>query len=114
MRISDWSSDVCSSDLSIEDGASAAHALVIGLGIKHLACLIGNSMGGMAALAYIHRFPGHARNHINISGSAQALPFSIAIRSLQREAIRLDPNWNEGNYDETSYPENGIDRKSDV
>src|SRR3546814_18624604 len=27
-------------ELSIEDGASAAHALVIGLGIKHLACLI--------------------------------------------------------------------------
>ncbi|PIQ37607.1 MAG: homoserine O-acetyltransferase [Lysobacterales bacterium CG17_big_fil_post_rev_8_21_14_2_50_64_11] len=95
-------------DLSIEDGASAAHALVSGLGITQLACLIGNSMGGMAALAYIHRFPDSARKHINISGSAQALPFSIAIRSLQREAIRLDPKWDEGNYTDASYPENGM------
>src|SRR3546814_16710222 len=79
-------------ELSIEDGASAAHALVIGLGITHLACLIGNSMVGMAALAFIHRLPGHTRNHINISGSAQALPFSLAIRSLQREAIYLEQN----------------------
>lgn len=95
-------------DLSIEDGARAAHAVVQSLGIERLACVIGNSMGGMTALAYLLLHPGAARNHINVSGSAQALPFSIAIRSLQREAIRLDPNWNHGRYDDTSYPENGM------
>jgi len=49
-----------------------------------------------------------ARAHVNISGAAHALPFSIAIRSLQREAIRLDPRWNDGNYDEAHYPESGM------
>jgi homoserine O-acetyltransferase/O-succinyltransferase len=49
-----------------------------------------------------------ARSHVNVSGSAQALPFSIAIRSLQREAIRLDPNWNGGAYDDAHYPEIGM------
>ena len=34
----------------------------------------------------------------------QALPFSIAIRSLQREAIRLDPHWNHGDYDDDALP----------
>jgi homoserine O-acetyltransferase/O-succinyltransferase len=48
------------------------------------------------------------RAHINISGSARALPFSIAIRSLQREAIRLDPHWNNGHYDDERYPEAGM------
>ncbi|WP_434031119.1 homoserine O-acetyltransferase MetX [[Pseudomonas] boreopolis] len=95
-------------DLSIEDVADAAASVVRALGIQQLACLIGNSMGGMTALALLLRHPGIARSHINISGSAQALPFSIAIRSLQREAIRLDPNWNGGDYDETRYPENGM------
>lgn len=95
-------------DLSIEDVANAAHALVRGLGIAKLACLIGNSMGGMSALAYLQQHPHSTRAHINISGSAQALPFSIAIRSLQREAIRLDPNWNQGSYDDAHYPENGM------
>ncbi|HYM86091.1 MAG TPA: homoserine O-acetyltransferase, partial [Pseudoxanthomonas sp.] len=58
--------------------------------------------------AFLLRHPGLARTHINISGSAQALPFSIAIRSLQREAIRLDPNWSNGDYDEATYPESGM------
>ncbi|MCD0278874.1 homoserine O-acetyltransferase [Xanthomonas melonis] len=95
-------------DLSIEDVADAAADVVRALGIEQLACLIGNSMGGMTALALLLRHPGIARSHINISGSAQALPFSIAIRSLQREAIRLDPNWNGGHYDDASYPESGM------
>ncbi|WP_066096237.1 homoserine O-acetyltransferase MetX [Xanthomonas massiliensis] len=95
-------------DLSIEDVADAAASVVRGLGIGRLACVIGNSMGGMTALAVLLRHPGIARGHVNISGSAQALPFSIAIRSLQREAIRLDPQWNGGDYDQDRYPENGM------
>ena len=95
-------------ELSVEDGADAAHHVARALGIEQLACLIGNSMGGMTALSYLSRHPGSARTHINISGAARALPFSIAIRSLQREAIRLDPKWNEGRYDEASYPESGM------
>jgi homoserine O-acetyltransferase/O-succinyltransferase len=95
-------------ELSVEDGADAAVSVVRALGITQLACLIGNSMGGMTALAVLLRHPGIARSHINISGSAQALPFSIAIRSLQREAIRLDPLWNGGHYTEERYPESGM------
>ncbi len=95
-------------ELSIEDVADAAASVVRALGIDRLACLVGNSMGGMTALALLLRHPGIARSHVNISGSAQALPFSIAIRSLQREAIRLDPNWNGGDYDERRYPESGM------
>ena len=95
-------------ELSIEDGAEAAAHLVRTLGVDQLACVVGNSMGGMVSLAMLARHPGIARTHINISGAAKALPFSIAIRSLQREAIRLDPNWNNGCYDDTSYPESGM------
>ena len=95
-------------ELSIEDGADAAAELVRGLGIDALACLVGNSMGAMTALALLNRHPGIARNHINICGAARALPFSIAIRSLQREAIRNDPDWNGGHYNDARYPENGM------
>ena len=95
-------------DLSIEDCAAAAKAVLNHLGIESLACLVGNSMGGMVALSFLQQFPLVTRSHINVSGSAQALPFSIAIRSLQREAIRLDPNWNQGRYDRSAYPRNGM------
>jgi len=95
-------------DLTLEDVANAAFALVRGLGIERLACLIGNSMGGMSALGYLLQHRGSVRAHISISTAPQAQPFAIAIRSLQREAIRLDPNWDQGNYDDERYPEAGM------
>jgi len=95
-------------DLTLEDAADASYALVRGLGIERLDCLLGNSMGGMTALGYLVRHPGSARRHISISTAPQAQPFAIAIRSLQREAIRLDPQWNLGHYDEEHYPEAGM------
>lgn len=95
-------------DVSVEDIADAAAHAVRALGVERLACVVGNSMGGMCGLAFLQRHPGFARAHLNISGAAKALPFSIAIRSLQREAIRLDPAWNEGRYDDARYPESGM------
>ena len=95
-------------DVASEDVADAAAHVVRARGIERLACVVGNSMGGMAALALLARHPGIARSHVNVSGAARALPFSIAIRSLQRECIRLDPHWNGGNYDQAGYPETGM------
>jgi homoserine O-acetyltransferase len=95
-------------DLTLEDVANASFELVRGLGIERLAVLLGNSMGGMSGLGYLAQHPGSVRAHISISTAPTAQPFAIAIRSLQREAIRLDPNWNQGNYDDERYPEAGM------
>jgi len=95
-------------ELALEDVANAAHAAVSSLGIDQLACLIGCSMGGMSALAYMLLHPGSVRTHISVDTAPQAQPFAIAIRSLQREAIRLDPQWNHGRYDDAHYPETGM------
>jgi homoserine O-acetyltransferase len=70
-------------------------------------------MGGMGALAYMVLHPGSVRAHISVDTAPQAQPFAIAIRSLQREAIRLDPQWNGGDYDihdgdGLRYPEMGM------
>jgi homoserine O-acetyltransferase len=86
-------------ELALEDVANAAHATVSSLGITQLACLIGCSMGGMGALAYMLLHPGSVRTHISVDTAPQAQPFAIAIRSLQREAIRLDPQFKDGRYD---------------
>ncbi|WP_266158589.1 homoserine O-acetyltransferase MetX [Dyella silvatica] len=95
-------------ELALEDVANAAHIAVTHLGIQQLACLIGCSMGGMSALAYMLLHPGSVRTHISVDTAPQAQPFAIAIRSLQREAIRLDPHWNEGHYDNARYPDTGM------
>ncbi|MEO7073214.1 MAG: homoserine O-acetyltransferase [Rhodanobacter sp.] len=95
-------------DLALEDVANSAHALVESLGIGQLACLIGCSMGGMGALGYMLLHPGSVRAHISVDTAPRAQPFAIAIRSLQREAIRLDPRWDEGRYTDASYPDIGM------
>lgn len=95
-------------ELSLEDAGNAGCALVHGLGIERLAALVGCSMGGMAALGGLANHPGCARAHVSVCTAPRAQPFAIAIRSLQREAIRLDPKWNDGHYDDDHYPETGM------
>jgi homoserine O-acetyltransferase len=95
-------------DLALEDVGNAGYELARGLGIEHLAALVGCSMGGMAALGCLVHHPGFARAHVSVCTAPRAQPFAIAIRSLQREAIRLDPDWNEGEYDDEHYPETGM------
>ncbi len=85
--------------LSIEDIATSADAVVEALGITRLAAVVGPSMGGMTALAYALAFPAKVSNLVSISSAARALPFAIAIRSLQREIIRGDPDWKGGHYE---------------
>ncbi|HEX7324075.1 MAG TPA: homoserine O-acetyltransferase [Rhodanobacteraceae bacterium] len=95
-------------DLALEDVGNAAFALARGLGVERLAALVGCSMGGMAALGGLAHHPGFTHAHVSVCTAPRAQPFAIAIRSLQREAIRLDPNWNEGRYDDAHYPEVGM------
>ncbi|MEE9141970.1 MAG: homoserine O-acetyltransferase [Gammaproteobacteria bacterium] len=84
--------------LSIEDIARAGHDVVSSLGIDRLNAVVGPSMGGMSALAYVLLFPDGAAGLVDISAGVHARPSAIAFRSLQREIIRSDPAWNGGDY----------------
>lgn len=84
--------------LTLEDVAEGAWVVVRHLGIETLHTVIGCSMGGMSALAFCVRHPGVARGLVSISSATRAEPFSIAVRSLQREMIRSDPKWHDGRY----------------
>jgi homoserine O-acetyltransferase len=85
-------------DLSVEDIARAGYETVRSLGITRLDTVMGPSLGGMVVLAYVAMFPGAARRLLCISGTMAAAPFTIALRSIQREAITNDPAWAKGNY----------------
>lgn len=95
-------------DLSVEDIARGGHEVARALDIERLDSVIGPSLGGMTALAYVAQFPGAARRLIDISGTAAASPFAIALRSIQREAILLDPQWLDGNYASNHPPATGM------
>jgi homoserine O-acetyltransferase len=93
--------------LTIEDIATAAHAALHELGLTRLKAVVGPSLGGMTALAYAMLFPQEVGAVAVISGAARATPFAIALRSVQREAIRSDPDWRQGEY-EPPGPVNGL------
>jgi homoserine O-acetyltransferase len=94
--------------LAIEDIASSARAALEGLGIEEFAAVIGASLGGMSVLAFATQFPLAARRLVTISGSAAASPFAIALRSVQREAVLRDPDWQGGHYPPEQPPRNGM------
>ena len=93
--------------LTLEDVADSAYGVVSHLGIDELHTVIGCSMGGMTGLAYCVRHPEAVKRFVSISSATRSLPFGIAVRSLQREMIRCDPKWNEGNYDPDDGPVQG-------
>jgi len=70
--------------------------------------VIGASLGGMSVIAFATQFPHAARRLISISGSAAASPFAIALRSVQREAILRDPDWQAGQYPSERPPRSGM------
>lgn len=95
-------------DLCVEDIASSAHMLIEHMGISQLCTMVGPSMGGMSGLACLQKNPEGARHFICISSSPNSAPFSIAVRSLQRELIVSDPAWNDGNYSDEVWPVKGM------
>jgi homoserine O-acetyltransferase len=95
-------------EIAVEDIASAAWQTVRALGIGQLAAVVGASLGGMSVLAFAAQFPEAARRIVSISGSAAASPFAIALRSVQREAILRDPDWQGGHYAPEHPPRTGM------
>jgi homoserine O-acetyltransferase/O-succinyltransferase len=84
--------------LSLEDVARAGRETLTHLGLDRVHAIVGPSMGGMTTLAFEMLFPGLADGIVLMSSGTRSLPFSIALRSLQREMIRRDPGWCNGDY----------------
>jgi len=85
-------------DITLWDVARVTGLALDQIGVEEIACVVGPSMGGMTALAWLLIHPGRTRHMINISGALDAGTFAIALRSLQREIVRSDPNFNNGDY----------------
>lgn len=95
-------------EITIDDIARAAQLVIDDLGIQCLYGLVGPSMGGMAALAWLKAFPEQTQRVALISTACSSAPFALSIRSVQREAIVTDRNFHDGDYNEDNWPEVGM------
>jgi homoserine O-acetyltransferase len=94
--------------LALEDIAAMGRAVLDHLQVAQLDTVIGPSMGGMTSQAFAAMYPGTYRRLLLLSTGPRALPFSIALRSLQRDMIRRDPAWQDGNYAAGAGPVQGM------
>ncbi len=94
--------------LSLEDVARGGREVIRRLQVQKLYATVGPSMGGMTALAFEILFPGLSARLLIISSATRSMPFATALRSLQREIIRRDPNWQDGNYTPDALPITGM------
>jgi homoserine O-acetyltransferase len=93
--------------VTISDMVRAQAQLLNHLGVKQLHSVIGGSIGGMQALRWAVDFPERVERCIAI-GVAPLSAMGLAFNHLQRQAIRNDPAWLEGNYRQEEQPVAGL------
>lgn len=93
--------------ITIGDMVRAQHRLMLHLGIDKWLAISGGSMGGMQALQWAVDYPEAVGGVIAIATTPKISPQGIAFNWVGREAIKNDPNWINGNY-EDKVPEQGL------
>ena len=94
--------------ITIRDMVRAQRYLIDYLGIEKMLSVVGGSMGGMQAMEWAINYPDRLDSAVPIATTSQLSPQSIAFDWVGREAIKYDPNWNNGNYSADHVPDRGL------
>ena len=84
--------------VTIGDFVSVQKALVDHLGIDKLHAVIGPSMGGLQTYEWAASYPDRMERIIPVIAAAAPSAWLIAWLNIWAAPIRLDPNWNGGEY----------------
>jgi homoserine O-acetyltransferase/O-succinyltransferase len=84
--------------LTIRDQVLAQYELTKQLGLKKWKAIIGGSMGGMQVLEWAIMFPDAMEKIAVLAAPAFSNADQIALNSVQLEAIKADPAFNDGEY----------------
>ncbi|MBN1941628.1 MAG: homoserine O-acetyltransferase [Candidatus Diapherotrites archaeon] len=92
----------------IRDMVNATVAFLRKIGLEKLHTVIGSSLGGLLALELLALYPNIAKNAFIIGASHKISAEYIALNHISRQAIMLDPAWNNGFYYGNSFPVRGL------
>lgn len=84
--------------VTIRDIVRTQAAVADHLGIDQWLSVVGGSMGGMQALEWGVMFPDRVASVVAIATTGAASAQQIALSSVQRSTIALDPRWRGGDY----------------
>lgn len=94
--------------VTIRDSVNAEAKLADILGIERFHAVIGGSMGGGRALEWATMYPDRVAGVGVIACGGYSTAEQIAFAQAQVEAIRLDPNFNDGDYYDGLAPVQGL------
>lgn len=94
--------------VTMGDMVNAQKALIDHLGIKRLLCVTGGSIGGMQVLEWCLRFPEMVISAVPLASTMRHSALAIAFNEVARQAIMVDPNWNNGDYYSGLKPDMGL------
>jgi len=100
-----WRSDF--PEISIRDMVRFQQQVLDYLDVRGIEFVIGGSMGGMQALE-LAIMDNRVRSAIPIAMGKSHTPWAIGISHVQRQAIRSDPNWKDGYYEQDNSPNKGL------
>ncbi len=94
--------------VGIRDFVNVQKALLESLGIDRLHAVVGASMGALQAIEWGAGYPDMVDRVVAVIGGAEADAFLIGWLNLWAAPIRLDPNWNGGDYYDGPAPTAGL------
>ncbi|MEI5639892.1 MULTISPECIES: E22 family MetX-like putative esterase [unclassified Pseudoalteromonas] len=94
--------------VTIGDFVEVQKQLLDSLGVEKLHAVIGASMGSFQALEWAVRYPERVERLVHVIGAARMDAWTVAALEKWALPIRLDPNWNGGNYYEGERPLAGL------
>jgi homoserine O-acetyltransferase len=93
--------------VGVGDVVRAQALLLDSLGVARLKLAIGASIGGMQVLQWAVDFPERIGRAIAIAATPLNA-MGLGLNHLQRQAIRLDPDWRDGGYSPDAPPRRGL------
>ncbi|MFA5844175.1 MAG: homoserine O-acetyltransferase [Coriobacteriia bacterium] len=95
--------------VTIEDMVDVQARLLDALGVRRLAAVVGGSMGGMQALAWVKRYPERVTACVADATTPRITAQAIAFNEVGRRAILEDPAFAGGDYfDREEQPDSGL------
>ena len=95
-------------DITFGDMVEAQKKLLDFLGVPKLLSVVGGSMGGMMVLEWARRWPNLVSSIVAIATNSSLSPQAIGFSEIERQAIKLDPKWKNGDYDPDDPPADGL------
>jgi homoserine O-acetyltransferase/O-succinyltransferase len=94
--------------VTIGDFVDVQKALLESQGIERLHAVMGASMGALQAFEWASTYPERVERLIPVIGAGEADPWLLATLGAWAAPIRLDANWNDGDYYDGEPPLDGL------